>query len=312
MDIDRDGNKGLILSRYCGPGSHRYPLGFSGDSIVAWSSLKFQPYMTATASNVGYSWWSHDIGGHQFNRGNPDIYVRWVQFGVFSPINRLHSSNVSISKEPWNYPEWAEEIATDYLRLRHKLVPYLYTANVLTAKEGIPLMTPMYWREQSPSAYSAKYQYYFGSEMIVAPVVSKPTGKDKISPVTFYVPEGNWTDFFTGKKYTNGWYTEFKPTNLLPVLVKEGGIIPMLVEEKKNDLSFEEIEVKVYSGKNEYTMYDEQGCIFFKLDGDTLDIVKDKDSITKCILVTFMDAQNGVVLVDGKEIAKGKKVKIRF
>ena len=312
LDIDRDGNKGLILSRYCGPGSHRYPLGFSGDSIVAWSSLKFQPFMTATASNIGYSWWSHDIGGHQFNRGNPDIYVRWVQFGVFSPINRLHSSNTSISKEPWNYPEWAEEIAINYLRLRHKLVPYLYTANVLTAKEGIPLMTPMYWREQSPSAYSAKYQYYFGSEMIVAPVVSKPTGKDKLSPVSFYVPEGNWTDFFTGKKYTNGWYTEFKPMNLLPVLVKEGGIIPMLVEEKKNDLSFEEIEVKIYSGKNEYTMYDEQGSIFFKLDGETLDIVKDEDSITKCIHVTFMDAQNGVVLVNGKEIARGKKVKIRF
>ena len=173
-------------------------------------------------------------------------------------------------------------------------------------------MTPMYWREQSPSAYSAKYQYYFGSEMIVAPVVSKPTGKNKLSPVSFYVPEGNWTDFFTGKKYTNGWYTEFKPMNLLPVLVKEGGIIPMLVEEKKNDLSFEEIEVKIYSGKNEYTMYDEQGSIFFKLDGETLDIVKDEDSITKCILVTFMDAQNGVVLVNGKGIARGKKVKIRF
>ncbi len=313
LDIDRDGNKGLILSRYCGPGSHRYPLGFSGDSIVAWPSLKFQPYMTATASNIGYSWWSHDIGGHQFNRGNPDIYVRWVQFGVFSPINRLHSSNVSLSKEPWNYPDWAEEIAIDYLRLRHKLVPYLYTANMLTAKEGIPLMMPMYWKEQSPSAYSAKYQYYFGSEMIVAPVVSRPTKtENRMSPVTFYIPEGTWTDFFTGKKYTNGWYTESKPMNLLPVLVKEGGIIPMLVEEKKNDLSFENLEVRVYAGKNEYTMYDEQGNITFTLKDNELDIVKSSDSITKSILVTFMDLDSGVVKVNGKTLANGKKVKVRF
>ena len=320
LDIDRDGNKGLILSRYCGPGSHRYPLGFSGDSIVIWKSLQLQPYMTATASNIGYTWWSHDIGGHQFNRGNPDLYVRWLQFGVFSPINRLHSSNTSLSKEPWNYPEWAEKIAKDYLRLRHQLIPYLYTANVLTAKEGIPLMVPMYWKEQSDAAYRAKNQYYFGSELIVAPVINKAVRNKKTgkiaSPVSFYIPAGNWTDIFTGKKYTQGWYVEYREMDNVPVFAKEGAIIPMLINEDTNTLVFENLEIKVFAGENKYTLYDEIGQIDFefKKDNDTylLDIKKSKDMVAKSILVNFVDLPSGEVALNGKKIAKGKKVKVNF
>lgn len=113
LDINRDGNNSVILSRYAGMGSHRYPLGFSGDTVVCWKSLDFQPYFTALASNAGYTWWSHDIGGHMFGKGDNELYLRWLQFGVFSPINRLHSSNKGMSKEPWNYPQ-VENIAEDF------------------------------------------------------------------------------------------------------------------------------------------------------------------------------------------------------
>ena len=95
----------LTLSRFAGAGSHRYPLGFSGDTAIYWSALKFQPYFTATASNIGYGWWSHDIGGHRGGIHDGELYLRWLWFGVFSPINRLHStSNELMGKEPWNYP----------------------------------------------------------------------------------------------------------------------------------------------------------------------------------------------------------------
>ena len=82
----------LTFSRYAGVGSHRYPIGFSGDTVITWASLDFQPYFTATASNVGYGWWSHDIGGHFFGGKDDELTVRWTQLGVFSPIMRLHSS----------------------------------------------------------------------------------------------------------------------------------------------------------------------------------------------------------------------------
>ena len=69
----------MTFSRYAGPGSHRYPVGFSGDTIVTWESLRFQPYFTANASNIGYGWWSHDIGGHMFGYRDEELEVRWYQ-----------------------------------------------------------------------------------------------------------------------------------------------------------------------------------------------------------------------------------------
>ena len=104
----KDG-KGLIFSRYAGPGSHRYPVGFSGDTVITWESLDFQPYFTATASNIGYGWWSHDIGGHMMGYKNDELALRWLQLGVFSPIMRLHSTCCEFNgKEPWRYRKEVE------------------------------------------------------------------------------------------------------------------------------------------------------------------------------------------------------------
>ena len=134
----------MILSRYAGPGSHRYPIGFSGDSIISWKTLDFQPYFTATAANIGYGWWSHDIGGHAAGHRDVELQTRWIQFGVFSPIFRLHStSNMFNGKEPWRYPEPAKSIMADFMRLRHQLLPYLYTMNWRCHTSGEMLVEPI-------------------------------------------------------------------------------------------------------------------------------------------------------------------------
>lgn len=105
LDNARDNQRPLTFSRYAGPGNHRYPVGFSGDAVISWDSLAFQPYFTATAANIGYGWWSHDIGGHFFGARDDELATRWLQFGVFSPIMRLHSgNNPFIAKEPWTFP----------------------------------------------------------------------------------------------------------------------------------------------------------------------------------------------------------------
>ena len=104
LDSGRDGRRPLTFSRYAGIGSHRYPIGFSGDTHITWESLDFQPYFTATASNAGYGWWSHDIGGHFKGYRDDELATRWVQLGVFSPVNRLHSGlNPFNTKEPWRF-----------------------------------------------------------------------------------------------------------------------------------------------------------------------------------------------------------------
>lgn len=112
LDISRNGKRPMFFSRYSGLGSHRYPVGFSGDTVVTWESLDFQPYFTANASNAGYSWWSHDIGGHREGYRDDEMVVRWMQLGVLSPINRLHSAiNLFTGKEPWNLHPYLAEIA---------------------------------------------------------------------------------------------------------------------------------------------------------------------------------------------------------
>ena len=126
LDNGRENKRPLTFSRYAGPGSHRYPIGFSGDTIVTWESLDFQPEFTLTASNIGYGWWSHDIGGHMHGGKDDELGTRWVQFGAFSPILRLHSSNSQwTSKEPWGFGMEARKVQTDFLRLRHRMLPYL-------------------------------------------------------------------------------------------------------------------------------------------------------------------------------------------
>ncbi|MBQ7961866.1 MAG: DUF5110 domain-containing protein [Clostridia bacterium] len=263
IDLARDGRRPLILSRYAGPGSHRYPLGFSGDTLVLWSALDFQPYFTATASNAGYSWWSHDIGGHQMGRRDDELYIRWLQFGVFSPINRLHStSNEFLGKEPWKFSKDTELNATKWLRFRHRLIPYIYTMNMLTHRDGRPLMEPMYYENpEDDDAYNVPNEYWFGTELIVSPITEKISRKTLTAPASTWLPEGRYTDIFTGLIYEGGRKIKmFRDISSIPVLAKEGAIIPLAVNDRTNDWKNpEDMEILIYRGKGTFTLYEDDG-----------------------------------------------------
>ncbi len=303
LDAGRDGRTPLILSRYSGVGAHRYPLGFSGDTIVTWSSLRYQPYFTAAASNVGYTWWSHDIGGHMGSKGDPELYTRWLQYGVFSPINRLHSTRDKWSKEPWLYGERAEKIVTKFLRLRHRLLPYLYTANVRTAEEGIPLVMPMYYRDDCSEAYTYKDQYYFGENMIVAPVLSKGK-KGGMAQVKCWLPEGKWTDFFTGEVFEGGReYILSCPLERIPVFVRGGAVIPMLPENVGNRMDFTFLEARIYAGNGTYCLRDEKGKIEFTVTmrekKADVTLRASADIATREVVLDLIGAEPGEIRADG-------------
>ncbi|MER2064317.1 MAG: TIM-barrel domain-containing protein, partial [Alkalibacterium sp.] len=208
----------------------RYPVGFSGDAIITWDSLRFQPYLTATSSNIGYTWWSHDIGGHFKGYKDEELALRWFQFGVFSPINRLHSSNSAFSsKEPWKYSIGVRQNMTEALRLRHALIPYLYTLNVLNSEEGIPVIQPVYYKyPHEESAYHIKNEYFFGSELLVLPVTSNKDDETLYGSEVFYFPEGQWFDVFTNFRYKGQSELKvFRDETTIPVFAKEGSIIPL-------------------------------------------------------------------------------------
>lgn len=265
LDSKRDGKRGMTFSRYAGIGSHRYPIGFSGDTLITWKSLNFQPYFTANASNIGYGWWSHDIGGHMLGYKDDELAVRWLQFGVFSPINRLHSSCSPFNgKEPWRYNIIAENVMKDYLRLRHKLVPYLYTMNYLCNKEGLPLIQPMYYHKPfEEAAYSVRNQYYYGSELIVCPITTKINNKINLAHVTAWLPKGLWFDFFTGRVYEGDRKINlYRGIEHIPVLAKAGAIVPMTGDSDIKNLvdNPKELEVHIFAGSNgKFTLYEDDG-----------------------------------------------------
>lgn len=233
----RDGETGerrpLTFSRYAGPGSHRYPVGFSGDTIVSWASLAFQPEFTATAANIGYGWWSHDVGGHMMGVKDDELTTRWVQLGVFSPVLRLHSgSNPFATKEPWTFGPEAAAVMVDALRLRHRLLPYLHTMNHRAAA-GRPLVRPMYWdHPEAPAAYAVPQQFTFGTELLVAPVTTPRHRELGTAAVAAWLPPGEWTDLTTGLRYDSPRpdgrrITLHRALSEYPVLARAGAIVPL-------------------------------------------------------------------------------------
>lgn len=232
----------IIFSRFAGPGSQRYPVGFSGDTVVSWDSLKFQPYFTVAASNIGYGWWSHDIGGHMRGVRDNDLEARWYQFGTFSPIMRLHSvSSQFNTKEPWNFPEPYCHAMKESLRLRNRLVPYLYSMDWRAAVQGIPLVEPLYWREPLvDAAYRVANEYYFGSELLVAPITQPLDPVVQRSRTVVHLPQGEWYDFFTGRRYNASGpdgrtLPVWRDIEHIPVFARSGGIVPLQDEMARCD-----------------------------------------------------------------------------
>lgn len=262
-DNAKNNNRPLILSRFAGAGSQRYPLGFSGDTTQTWSALDFQPGFTATASNIGYPWWSHDIGGHCMGRKDDELYLRWVQLGVFSPIMRLHSTNNEFAgKEPWNYSGPIEKTAKDYLRLRHKLLPYIYTMNYRTHAECRAICEPMYYAyPERKSAYECKNQFFFGTELIVAPITEHTSTDNNMASVNVWLPEGRYTDIFTGRIYCGKRFVRmYRDIENIPVLAKAGAIIPMSANDRTNDYTNPvDMELLIYRGNNTFKLYEDDG-----------------------------------------------------
>ncbi len=266
-DIARNGKRPMFFSRYSGPGSQRYPVGFSGDTVVSWESLQFQPYFTATASNIGYPWWSHDIGGHMRGYRDDELTVRWMQLGVFSPINRLHSAcSLFNRKESWCYGSEAQPIMESWLRLRHALFPYLYAMNYRTHNEMAPLIQPMYYSHPLENgAYEAKNQYWFGSELMVASITSKRNDTSRLSHTGVWLPQGDWFDFFNGLHYRcdrahGRKVTAYRGLDSYPVFAKAGAIVPMAVYDDNRLCNADTMDVIVFPGaSNTFTMFEDAG-----------------------------------------------------
>jgi alpha-glucosidase len=229
-DQQREGKRPLLFHRWGGLGNHRYQIGFSGDSISVWDSLAFQPWFTATAANVGYAYWSHDIGGHMPGAVDPELYTRWVQFGAFSPILRTHTTkNPESERRIWAYPEPYSSVLRSTFQLRYALEPYLYTEARRTYDTGVAFFRPLYYDSpQEAAAYDSKGEYLFGDQMLAAPITAPADKVSGLATEKVWLPTGEWIEWPTGKHFTGPAAIERSfSIEQTPVYLRAGAIVPM-------------------------------------------------------------------------------------
>ncbi len=254
----------IVFSRFGGIGSGRHPVGFSGDTKSVWPSLAYQPYFTATASNVLFGYWSHDIGGHMPGDIEPELYTRWIQFGIHSPILRTHTTrNEDAERRVWEYPDPYSAVMEEAIRRRYEMVPYIYTENRRAWDNGVSLCRPMYydWPDEN-EAYRATGQYLFGRQMLVAPVTSPRDETTELATVRVWLPEGQWVDTATGEMLEGG--RTVRRNYLLqeiPVFVRGGTLVPgQPPVTRLCEGSYPDLVVTAYpGGEGRYDLYEDDG-----------------------------------------------------
>lgn len=251
--------RGFDHTREGWAGIQRYPFIWAGDWGSEWQW--FEPVVRG-GLNIGLSGvgnWSHCMGGfEQYSPYDTDLYVRWCQFGMFSPVAILFGMDHPRYHAPWTYGKEAERIFIKYDSLRYALLPYIYTSAWNMYQTGRPIMAPMlYDFFKDEQTYDMSDQYMFGPGMMVCPVTTKGALSRPV-----YFPGGNWTDYWTGERINGRQYKSFlTPLDIMPIFIREGAVIPMqqpmqYVDERPAD----SLTLLVYpSGQSSYKLYEDDG-----------------------------------------------------
>jgi alpha-glucosidase (family GH31 glycosyl hydrolase) len=269
MRLNRPEHRPVIFHRWGGLGSHRYPIGFSGDTFATFPTLAFQPYFTATASNVGFGYWGHDLGGHQQPGDNdPELYLRWMQFGVFTPIFRTHATNAAnIERRIWVYENFPSLLKT--VQLRYAMFPYIYTAAREAYDTGVSMCRPLYYdHPEDANAYKYEDEYMFGNDILVAPIVT-PADADKTVRRTVWLPEGKWWNVCRSKMMDgNVTFTDTYGQEDIPYFYKAGSIIVNNPPQKSVTTKAQTLILKVVPGADgSYSLYEDEGDTELYKDG---------------------------------------------
>lgn len=280
--------RSIVLTRNHGIAVHRMGIITTGKTLVDWNTLSVIPRYNSSASNMGLSYIVNAIGGYYKGTENFELYIRYIQLGVFSSMLVLSSdSSKYYKREPWRWNASQQEIIVNYLQLRNKLIPYLYTEAYIYHKNGSPIIQPLYYKY--PKIYDEptyKNQYFFGSQMLVCPITKKKNTVMNRVVQRLFIPEGVWYELNSGKKYLgNKYYMSFYRDEDYPVFCKEGAIIVMSLDEDTNNPV--NLEVDVFPGSNgNYKLYEDDGITnnfkngSFAITDYTFNYAKDKFELT--------------------------------
>jgi alpha-D-xyloside xylohydrolase len=286
-----DKKRVFILSRSAYAGSQRYGVtAWSGDVLSDWLTFQRQIAAGLNYSISGMPYWTTDIGGFISggNLNDPkfrELFVRWFQFGTFSPIFRVHGTRNPDENELWSYGPDAQKILTDYDTLRYRLLPYIYSqAWQVTSNHGT-LMRPlvMDWRDDVDAQNTAD-EYLFGPAILVSPVYIQGATTRSV-----YLPKATWYDFWTGDKVEgNQRITADAPLARLPLYVRAGSIIPMgPAMEWSTEKPADPIELRIYPGADgDFTLYEDENDNYDYTKGQHATIALHWDDATHTLTIS--------------------------
>lgn len=280
----------LILTRSGFLGIQRYGvINWSGDITGDWTTFRTQIWAGLNYCASGLPYWTTDIGG--FFSGNPDtegyreLFIRWLQWGVFCPIFRVHGTYYP--KEPWRFGSEAEKIIVKYIRLRYRLLPYIYSLVWKVYNNGYTIMRPLFFDyRDDPEVLNIDDQFMFGPYILVSPITTPSTYEREI-----YLPKGLWYDFWSGELLEHGFHKVKAPIDIIPLHVKAGAILPLApISTRYSMQKIDEIELRIYRGRSTvFTLYED--------DGETYDYEK---GIYALIPIEW-DEDNQKLIIHGKQ-----------
>lgn len=240
VEKKRGKENGVVFARSATAGGQKFPVHWGGDCWSDFESMSESLRGGLSLTMSGFGFWSHDIGGFE-DTSTPDVYKRWVAFGLMSSHSRLHGS--SSYRVPWAYDEESVEVARFFTKLKASFMPYLYRNAIETNKTGIPTMRSMILEFQNdPACQYLDKQYMLGDSLLIAPIFNEEGIGE------FYLPKGNWTNYLTGEKVDGGkWIREYHDYLSIPCFVKENSIIAVGAVDTKPEYDYaKDVTLKVY------------------------------------------------------------------
>jgi alpha-D-xyloside xylohydrolase len=219
LSASRGAGEAVLFARSATTGGQQFPVHWGGDCESTYRAMAESLRGGLSLGLSGFGFWSHDIGGFE-GTPTPELFKRWVQFGLLSSHSRLHGSKSY--RVPWDYGDEAVAVTRDFTRLKHRLMPYLFRAAQQATEQGTPMMRAMLLEfPEDPACHTLDRQYMLGDDLLVAPVFSAD------GTVEYYVPEGTWTHLLSGQRVQGaGWRRERYGFDSLPLLARPGSVIP--------------------------------------------------------------------------------------
>ena len=258
----------FVLSRGGFPGIQKYALGWSGDNRANYDHLRHNIRVGSSVMISGMVNFGHDVGGF-VSSTTPELLTRWHEWAVFNPFCRNHYGKFDVAKEPYLYDAYYKDVMVNSIRLRYRLMPYLYTLAYESHATGIPMNAPtvMYFTDDQQTFTNNDYDFMVGPNMLIAPVYEQGVDVRWV-----YLPAGtDWYSWHDDSKYVGGgWHEIAAPLGKTPIFVKQGAIIPTgpAVEQVQN-YQPEYLDLHVWPATNStFTLYEDDGISWDLLTGE--------------------------------------------